>query len=155
MRVIIAGSRSITDPALVIDAVIESGFDVTEIICGGARGADLIGKAIGEAVDIKVAMYPITPEEWELHGKAAGHLRNQRMAAVADALVAVWDGTSPGTKHMIDTMRKAKKWVYVKSTRANCRFACASQLPGLTDLHHISTGVDSSETVKRYIETQG
>ena len=41
------------------------------------------------------------PAEWEKHGKAAGYKRNARMADNADGLLAVWDGESRGTKHMI------------------------------------------------------
>ena len=37
----------------------------------------------------------------------AGFRRNVEMAVYADALLAIWDGSSssPGTKHMIDTAR--------------------------------------------------
>jgi len=37
------------------------------------------------------------------YGNAAGPIRNKQMAEYADALVAVWDGKSRGTKNMIDT----------------------------------------------------
>ena len=35
------------------------------------------------------------------------------MAQYADALVAVWDGVSPGTKGMILEMKKLKKLVFI------------------------------------------
>lgn len=43
------------------------------------------------------------PADWEAYGKQAGYLRNYQMAQNADALVAFWDGRSPGTRHMIKT----------------------------------------------------
>ena len=43
MKTIIAGSRSITDIQLLYDAIRESGFQITEVVCGEARGADRLG----------------------------------------------------------------------------------------------------------------
>lgn len=44
MRTIIAGSRSITDYALIQKAVSESGFEITEVVSGGAIGVDRLGE---------------------------------------------------------------------------------------------------------------
>lgn len=44
MRVIIAGSRSITDQSIVDKAVEESGFKIDVVISGGARGVDSLGE---------------------------------------------------------------------------------------------------------------
>ena len=49
----------------------------------------------------------IMPADWGAHGRSAGYKRNQQMADISDALVAFWDGSSPGTKHMIN-LAKAK-----------------------------------------------
>jgi len=54
--------------------------------------------------------------DWKNLGKSAGIKRNEVMASYADALVAVWDGKSPGTKHMISYAKKKKLKVYVKNT---------------------------------------
>jgi hypothetical protein len=53
------------------------------------------------------------PADWDRYGKAAGYIRNETMAANAEALIALWDGRSPGTKHMIDIARKKGLKVYV------------------------------------------
>ena len=37
MRVIIAGSRTITEIETVAAAIIASGFEITEVVCGGAH----------------------------------------------------------------------------------------------------------------------
>ena len=54
------------------------------------------------------------PAYWDKYGKSAGFIRNAEMGEYADALIAFWDGVSPGTKHMIQTMKRNKKpyWVY-------------------------------------------
>jgi hypothetical protein len=36
------------------------------------------------------------------------------MADYADALVAVWDGSSPGTKNMINIMQRLDKPVHIQ-----------------------------------------
>jgi|TARA_R100000482_G_scaffold69309_1_gene26108 hypothetical protein len=69
------------------------------IISGGAAGADFWGELYARDYNYKVKRYPAN---WDTHGKRAGYLRNEAMAANADALVALWDGTSRGTQHMIN-----------------------------------------------------
>lgn len=98
MKTIVAGSRDITSPAIVRLAIESSGFEVSEIVSGAARGVDSLGEEWGRANKIDVVTFPA---DWKKHGKAAGPMRNCQMADYADALVAVWDGKSPGTRHMI------------------------------------------------------
>jgi hypothetical protein len=43
-----------------------------------------------------------------MYGKGAGYIRNATMAKNADAVIAFWDGNSPGTKHMIDIANQKK-----------------------------------------------
>lgn len=60
---------------------------------------------------------PIDPHyaHWHLYGKRAGPIRNEQMAQNAQALVAVWDGKSAGTKHMIECAKANGLRVYVKT----------------------------------------
>ncbi|WP_276914036.1 DNA cytosine methyltransferase [Aneurinibacillus aneurinilyticus] len=44
--------------------------------------------------------------DWDKYGNSAGYIRNREMAQSADALMAFWDGKSPGTKHMIDLAKE-------------------------------------------------
>lgn len=110
MKVIVAGSRTITALAPVARALEYSGFPVTEVVSGGARGADRLGEEWARLQGIPVMLIPAA---WGLHGKAAGPRRNSQMAAYADALVAVWDGKSRGTEDMIEQMRTLGKPVFV------------------------------------------
>lgn len=109
MRTIIAGSRTITDYGLVIDAVRDSGFTISEVVCGMARGVDLLGKRWAHDYGVPVKEFPA---DWNTHGKRAGYLRNEQMAEYADALIAVTTG-SPGTRHMIDIAKRKGLKVFV------------------------------------------
>lgn len=115
MRVIIAGSRSINDYALVKQAIAESHFEITTVICGGARGVDDLGDRF--ALEHNLPIEYFLPD-WETHGKRAGFLRNEAMVGIADALIAVWDGVSRGTMHTINLARKHGIKVYVLNTNA-------------------------------------
>lgn len=79
----------------------ESGFTITEVVSGTARGVDRLGEWWAEEHHIPLIQFP---PNWESYGKGAGMVRNKEMAYYADALIAVWDGKSKGTKHMVDVM---------------------------------------------------
>lgn len=111
LRVIVAGSRSIDDFDLVAGAVQRSGFAVGAVLSGGARGVDRLGERWAMARGVPVHRYPAS---WEEDGHAAGLVRNEQMAAAADALIAVWDGASFGTAHMIRAARSRNLRIYVE-----------------------------------------
>ncbi len=111
MRTIIAGSRGIDSYPLVALAVVESGFRPTVVLSGTARGVDRLGEKWAELFCIPVERYRA---DWSA-GRGAGHARNLVMAQRAHALVALWDGKSPGTANMIATARRLGLCVYVKT----------------------------------------
>jgi len=111
MRVIIAGSRKIRDFQVVSDAIKESGFEITEVVSGCAIGVDTNGEIWASLNKIPVKKFRA---EWDLYGKKAGVIRNTMMAQYAEALIAVWDGKSHGTKHMIDYAREIGLKVFLK-----------------------------------------
>jgi hypothetical protein len=98
MRVIIAGSREITDPRVLLDALREVQWPISQVVCGMARGADRLGYDWAKANNVPIAEFPA---DWNRYGKQAGMKRNAEMARNADALLALWDGESRGTEHMI------------------------------------------------------
>lgn len=119
MRVIVAGSRSITDYRTVRSALLSFFSDLkargkdtraqsVTIISGGARGVDKLGERFAKEFGLNLK---VMPANWDAYGKRAGYLRNEEMAVYARGdeayLVAFWDGMSHGTFHMIDTARKA------------------------------------------------
>lgn len=114
MKVIIAGTRTV-QPSIaleLIESAIEgSGWrgEISEVIHGGAMGIDT---AAGEYAKDK---WPVTvvPANWKEHGKAAGPIRNLAMAKMADALIAIWDGQSIGTRDMINKAKSKGLRIYV------------------------------------------
>jgi hypothetical protein len=115
VKTIIAGSRGINQYNSVVHAVRASGFVLTEIVSGAARGVDALGEQYGAAHAIPVRRFPAA---WHSYGPRAGRLRNSQMATYADQLIAVWDGASPGTRHMIEAVRTLGKPVFVWETQA-------------------------------------
>ena len=99
MKTIIAGSRTIADRETVFELLERIPWEVTEVVSGAARGVDVLGEQWASDNRIRLSRFPAS---WHKHGKAAGPIRNQEMADYADALVAIWDGESRGTKDMID-----------------------------------------------------
>ena len=99
MKVIIAGSRGIYDYNTILEAIKKSNFNISEVVSGKAIGVDQLGERYANENNISLKLFPAN---WTEHGKRAGYLRNEEMAEYADALIAVWDGASRGTKHMID-----------------------------------------------------
>lgn len=113
MKVIIAGGRKITDAQHVEAAVAASQFCITEVVSGRAPGVDRLGEEWAAARGIPVQPFPVSEREWTDDPHGAGHARNEKMACYADALVAVWDGESGGTRDMIRRARAHGLLVYV------------------------------------------
>lgn len=110
MKVIIAGSRDCTDMKILLEAINESKFNISEVISGGARGADALGELWAKNNNIPLKIFPA---DWSI-GKSAGYIRNKQMAEYGNALIALWNGESKGTNHMIEIAKKLNLVVYVK-----------------------------------------
>lgn len=121
MKTIVAGSRSITDYKTVCDAIGASGFEITEVVSGHAGMTKIDGEwkpsvdRLGErwSWDFLGKEPTRFPAAWQEHGKRAGYMRNYAMAQYADALVAVFDGSSKGTNHMIKIAKEHGLKVFV------------------------------------------
>lgn len=106
-KVIVAGCRDLADYELLkekCDFYLQNQQpeDIV-VISGHASGADALGERYAHERGLQLETYPA---DWKAHGRAAGLIRNAKMAMVADALIAFWDGKSRGTKNMIDTAKK-------------------------------------------------
>ena len=120
MKVIIAGSRGVLDfdeiKIAMLLFLMENGIetsDVSEIVSGACYGADKLGELWAQRKDIPVKLFPA---KWKEYGMKAGPIRNAVMANYADALVAVWDGKSRGTKNMISEAKKKGLVIYIYET---------------------------------------
>lgn len=108
MDIIIAGSRDFTNYNLAkqhLDKILVNAPSSTTILCGGARGADLIGEAYALSREFNIEYFI---PEWDRLGKSAGYVRNEDMAKNATHCIVFWDGMSKGSKHMIDLAKKYK-----------------------------------------------
>lgn len=114
MKVIVAGTRTITDKKIVWDALDNTKFEITELISGGARGVDRMGEEWAKSKNIPIKQY--LPHYNIDNPHYAPLLRNNSMAQDGDALIAIWDGQSRGTKHMIGCMEGYKKPVEIIKT---------------------------------------
>jgi len=106
VKLIIAGSREFTDYELLTEMLAAKDLNadtVTEVVSGCARGADRLGEKWAGAQGIPIARFPAN---WDNYGKRAGFIRNSEMAEYADACIVFWNGSSKGTKHMIDVAKR-------------------------------------------------
>jgi hypothetical protein len=124
LKIIIAGGRDFKDYSLmrrealkiIKEKAQKLGYekiqrDIVTIISGTANGADQLGERFAKEFDLILDCYPA---DWQTNGKAAGPIRNKKMAEVACSdrenyepmLIAFWDGKSRGTKSMIDIATK-------------------------------------------------
>lgn len=111
-HVIIAGSRYYCNYNKLVakcDSILANKLNDPEcevvIVCGDARGADALGERYAWRHHLKVVHFPA---DWEMYGKAAGPIRNEKMARFADALIAfpLFGVANRGT---LDMIRRAQQ----------------------------------------------
>ena len=110
MRVIVAGTRILSDPEPVFRAIqeaIDAGWNITEIVSGDAPGPDRLGARWAEEHGVPVQRMP---GRWDFNKKTGGRIRNVDMAVYAKTgpddggLILVWTGdpqSSSGSHHML------------------------------------------------------
>lgn len=127
MKCIIAGSRTMNDYSTLLKAIADSGWanDITEVVCGDAVGADSLGDRWAKEKNIPVTHFPadwknikgkdaiVRTNSYGKYNAKAGINRNEKMAKYADKLIAIIENGSRGTTHMIETMQKLDKDVYI------------------------------------------
>lgn len=113
MKTIIAGGRNIHDYSLLLSTIGEANFTITEVVSGMATGVDTL--AVQYATEHNLPLQQFWAE-WGFYGRSAGPIRNRKMAEYGEALIAIWDGESRGTKNMIEEATKRGLKVYVKRT---------------------------------------
>lgn len=108
--VVISGSRTVDEDNidLLEEAVEASPWNIESIdrvLVGDADGVDQVAQ---DWADKHGLSWEEFEADWAEHGNAAGAIRNRKMLKAAKAesrcsLVAVWDGSSPGTKNAFET----------------------------------------------------
>ena len=108
MKIVIAGSRSITDINILLKAIKLSEYEITredEIVSGGARGVDSLGEKYAKNKAIAVKLFK---PNWDKYGKSAGVIRNYEMAKYCDRAIVIHNGSS-GRLNMIKNLIKFNK----------------------------------------------
>lgn len=116
MIVVIAGSRGYHRDEYMpkLDEAIRlSGFKLTRIVHGANMlSVDRLAREYARRTGIPCDEYPA---DWDralrlgVPRGAIGPMRNAEMEKVGEALIALWDGETPGTQDMITKMRRAAK----------------------------------------------
>lgn len=109
MRTIIAGSRGIIDYNLIKRTIVDSGFEITEVVSGGARGVDRLGELWAKENSVPIKRFI---PDWDGLGKKAGHVRNRDMGDYADALIVIILNGSKGSMGMLEYAHKKGLKVY-------------------------------------------
>ncbi len=78
----------------------------TRIISGGARGTDRMARIF--ALEHHILIHEILPD-YRRYGRRAPLLRNDEIIARADLVIAIWDGSSRGTRYVIDRCKTIGK----------------------------------------------
>lgn len=109
----IVGSRSFTNYLLLketIDRFYPSPGDITEIVSGGAKGADSLAERYAHENNIKMIRLP--PKWRDARGKynpRAGLDRNKDIVSKAAHVIAFWSNNSKGTLDSINYAKKLRK----------------------------------------------
>ena len=120
MKTIIAGSRSISDEQEIVWCIFQAwgdGLDITEVVSGGAIGVDRIGEEWAKDHNLPVKTFRPDYNDPRVKPRLAPLIRNAKMADYADALIAIWDGKSNGTLHMINEAHKKGLEIFVYTVK--------------------------------------
>ena len=106
MKLAVIGSRDL----IIDDLEYYLPEEVTEIVSGGAKGIDTCAREYASANGLKLTEFL---PEYKKYGRGAPLLRNIEIIDYADEVLAFCNGTSRGTKYVIDQCKKKNKKVTV------------------------------------------
>jgi len=117
MRLVVAGGRdySLTDVDRSWLLALCRRHTVSEIVSGGAPGADRGGEECAESFGLRLKVFRA---DWKTHGRGAGPIRNRQMAEYTD-LVALFPGGA-GTRSMQREAERFNKPVFTAPRHTKC-----------------------------------
>lgn len=83
---------------------------ITEIVSGGAKGADFFGERYAKDNNIPLKIFKA---DWKKYGKGAGHIRNEEMAKYTDLVMVMINNNSSGSRNMIKNAVKYQRGLFV------------------------------------------
>lgn len=109
MKLAVVGSRSFNNYDALSKELdyIRTRQNITALVSGGAKGADVLAERYAKENNIEVLV--IKPD-WDKHGNKAGFIRNVEIWDNSDFGIAFWDGESKGTQHSFDIAKKQNKY---------------------------------------------
>jgi hypothetical protein len=105
MKALICGDRKWTDREKIRSRLSQLPPG-SEIIEGGAPGADKLSRFEALKLDMKVTEFPA---EWKKYGRAAGPIRNRKMLDEKPDLVIAFHPDLSQSRGTADTVREAKR----------------------------------------------
>ena len=108
-KMAVIGSRTFQNFRFLCDILDEYLKDITELISGGADGADKMSARWARKRGVATKVFEPNHKKY----KHAYHHRNRLIAEACDFVVAFWDGSSTGTKYTIDYARRLGKPVLI------------------------------------------
>jgi hypothetical protein len=120
-RLVVTGSRGLCDDnayeklSEMVEVIEKTFGPIDEIVHGACKNSpDVLAHIYGNENGIPIKTYPA---KWQRGDgsidRGAGFKRNTVMAEYADVGIALWDGQSNGTKHMINELARLDKPFYV------------------------------------------
>ena len=122
MKIAIIGSRGFNDYPLLCKLMKKIKSPISEIVSGGARGADSLGARYAKENDIPLKVFEAQWDDIEaegalvkqnrqgnLYNSLAGFWRNKDIVDRAEMVVAFWDEKSKGTENSVQRARAKKK----------------------------------------------
>ena len=101
MKLAIVGSRSIE---IELSDYIPN--NATCLVSGGAKGIDSCVRVFAERSGINLIEFL---PDYKRYGKAAPLIRNKQIVEYADKVLIFWNGSSKGTKFVIEECKKQTK----------------------------------------------
>lgn len=109
MKLAIIGSRGIQN-ANIGELIRLYSLEPTTIISGGARGVDQSAARFAKANGLELLVFR---PDYKKHLQGAPIRRNELIAMECDTMLAIWDGQSKGTKHVVQYAQKLGKHVII------------------------------------------
>ena len=115
MNLLICGSRTIAGADVqIMRALLHFGLSPDTISSGGGGAVDLAADQYARERGLR---FRVILADWNLHGRSAGMIRNEKLVKEVDAVLAIWDGQSPGTKHVMERAWRRNIPVYLATVR--------------------------------------